>query len=272
MSTAYLMLAHRPPYHLATLAAQQPQARFYLHYDVKSPFADLYFLRGLHNVKILNNRINIHWGGFSMIEATLVLMQAALADSRNQYFHLISGDCLPLQSPEHMTNIMQQTGAGCLFLTCHVELRLRYRVRFNVPHADSNWQRSLLGKLLTKVAQIADSILPSQIVPYSGSQWFSADRVALQLLFNESLGDRVSQFERKLCPDEHFFQHIAQKHQSSLHWVNQNHRYIQFAGHANHPDFLTLAQVQAACRQDFWFARKVRPEIAVAFWADKIAC
>ena len=159
MSTAHLLLCHTPPHHLPLMAQRAPQHHFYVHYDAKSDAGGIAFLHGLPNVSVLPQRIDVRWGGFSMIEATLALMQAALAQPQHQYFHLMSGDCLPLQTPETIERQMAAAGAGCLFLTCENVPRLRYRVRFSLPHADTSWQRSLTGKCLTKAASVPDRVL-----------------------------------------------------------------------------------------------------------------
>ena len=245
MSTAHLLLCHTPPHHLPLMAQRAPQHHFYVHYDAKSDAGGIAFLNGLPNVSVLPQRIDVRWGGFSMIEATLALMQAALAQPQHQYFHLMSGDCLPLQTPETIERQMAAAGAGCLFLTCENVPRLRYRVRFSLPHADTSWQRSLIGKCLTKAAQCADRLLPSRQTAWAGSQWFSADRAAVQLLL-DAAADMRPFFQRKLCPDEHFFQFIAQRHAAQLALHNDNRRCIRFAHGANHPDWQTLPQVQAA--------------------------
>lgn len=267
MSTAHLLLCHTPPHHLPLMAQRAPQHHFYVHYDAKSDAGGIAFLNGLPNVSVLPQRIDVRWGGFSMIEATLALMQAALAQPQHQYFHLMSGDCLPLQTPETIERQMAAAGAGCLFLSCENVPRLRYRVRFSLPHADTSWQCSLTGKCLTKAAQCADRLLPSRQTAWAGSQWFSADRAALQLLL-DAAADMRPFFRHKLCPDEHFFQFIAQRHAAQLRLHNDNRRCIRFAHGANHPDWQTLPQVQAAFEQGFWFVRKVRPDVMQAFWAQ----
>lgn len=257
MSQAYLILCHTPPYHIATLAKRHPNARFYVHYDAKSPINQLHFLQNLDNVSILRNRIDVHWGGFSMILATLNLFQAALSHQQNQYFHLMSGNCVPLISPEAMQQQCQKQPENSLWLESQNTPRLRYRTRFNAPHADTTWQRSLFGKGLTKGLQIADNILFSKEICLSGSQWFSASRITAQILFQEALSEPSDFFAKKLCPDEHFFQYIAAQQADKLNLIDKNHRFIRFQAGKNHPDELSLDDLWAAKNQGFWFARKV---------------
>ncbi len=265
MSHAFLILCHRVPRHIATLALQYPEHHYYIHYDAKLPINQLDCLQNYHNIHILNNRINIHWGDFSMILATLNLMQSALAHKDNRYFHLMSGDCVPLLSPDALTAQMAQFPEKSVFLQCQNVPRLRHRARFNAPHADTRWQRSLIGKILTKIIQLADYLIPSEQIGWQGSQWFSADRPALQILFNESLAEPADYFAKKLVPDEHFFQYIVKMLPEQFNLVENNHRFIRFNHHANHPDFLNLDELWQARRDGYWFARKATPETLARF-------
>ena len=182
MSSAFLILCHRPPLYWLRLAERHPEIRLLLHYDAK---ADIGALPPLPpNARLLPQRVNIRWAGFSMVEATLHLMRAALADADIRFVHLVSGNCMLLNTPEQIECEFAALPRGSLLLECHAEPRLRYRVRFNTPHADTAWQRRLPGKLLTKAFQAADKILPAAQTAYAGSQWFSADRAALAALLN----------------------------------------------------------------------------------------
>lgn len=265
MSHAYLILCHTPPHHIATLATRHPEHHYYIHYDLKSPIIKLDFLKDLANVHILSNRVAVNWGGFSMILATLNLFQAALSRTDNRYFHLMSGDCVPLVSPDVMTIEFAKNGDNTLFLQCENVPRLRHRVRFYAPHADTSWQRSLFGKILTKIIQLADKILPNQQIGWQGAQWFSADRMALQTLFDESLGEPSDYFAKKLVPDEHFFQYIAKTQPEKFNLINDNHRFVRIPEGGNHADFLSLDELWAARKNGAWFARKVSPEHMARF-------
>lgn len=61
MSSALMLLCHRPPHYAAALAQRYPQLRVYVHYDAKSDVAELASLRRLANVHVLAERTHIHW-------------------------------------------------------------------------------------------------------------------------------------------------------------------------------------------------------------------
>ena len=97
MSSAFLILCHRPPLYWLRLAERHPEIRLLLHYDVK---ADIGALSPLPpNARLIPQRVNIRWAGFSMVEATLHLMRAALADVGIRFVHLVSGNCVLLHAP-----------------------------------------------------------------------------------------------------------------------------------------------------------------------------
>lgn len=270
MSHAYLMLCHQAPRHLLTWATRQPEARFYVHYDAKSALDDLAFLRSLANVVILPHRLPIFWGGFNMVAATLNLFQAALMQPENRFFHLISGDCVPLKSTDELDNCFAKLPENALLMESVHTPRLRYRTRFDAPHANTVWQRSLLGKIITKTLQLSDKLLPSKAQCLSGSQWFSATRPAMQvLLSSHNLDEACQHFAKKLCPDEHFFQYLAAKQPEKIQLIHNNQRFIRFQAGNNHPDLLSLDELWQAQEQDFWFARKASPEILAQFFAGQ---
>lgn len=255
MSQALLMLAHKPPFHLAKLATLYPEANFYLHYDAKADIKELQFLRAYPNVFIVPERINIHWAGFSMIQATLILFQAALNHSQNQFFHLISGDCALLQSIYTLEQATNRLPENTILIETNIQPQLNYRPRFSAWHADTKYQRRLIGKIFTKALKYTDKLFPTSTTYFSGSQWFSGSRYAINLLLENS-PEWTNFFSKKLCPDEHFFQTIAKQHQDKLNIINNNQRYIEFSTNTNHPKWLSFEQLQQAQQQGLWFARK----------------
>tara|TARA_B110000444_G_scaffold75747_1_gene71362 strand:+ start:1575 stop:2348 length:774 start_codon:yes stop_codon:yes gene_type:complete len=56
----------------------------------------------------IKNRVETGWGHFSLIEATIELMKAALEDNDNEYFTLISDSHLPLYSLDETTKRIEK--------------------------------------------------------------------------------------------------------------------------------------------------------------------
>ena len=272
MSHAFLILCHRPPRYWLRLAQSAPESRFYLHYDAKADWTEARELAAdCSNVRFTDRRIDVRWAGFSMVAATLELLRCALAESGNEWFHLLSGNCVLLVKLQELATQCAALPPETLLLESAPSRRLNYRVRFDTPHADRTWQRSLRGKILTKYFQAADRLLPCHEPAAAGSQWFSAGRAAAQMLLTAADDGAQDFFRRKLCPDEHFFQYLAAAPalQSQLNHIRDNHRYIRFTGSGNHPVLLDVPQLRQAAAAGSWFARKVDDETALAFWREQ---
>lgn len=271
MKTAILILCHETPHYWIAQAKANSQCNFYIHYDLRSNIADLTESAQLPNVHILQQRSLIHWAGYSMIEATLNLMHEAIKDPENSYFHLVSGSCVALHPLTNIHRQCQNLPENSLFLNKQNIPRLRYRLRFNTPHANTTWQRSIVGKLLTKYYQLLDFILPSTQQTPSGSQWFSANRTAIQKLLKAADSQTQQFFRHKLCPDEHFFQYLLEKlPENTLQHHNNNRRFIVFSGKKNHPETLELQQLQTLYeKSESWFARKVQTNDALTLFQNK---
>jgi hypothetical protein len=112
MKIAFLILAHSDLDQLKRLCVKLVDyGHLYIHIDKKtdkdfvrllSLYIDSIGLSG--NVKIINNRVNVAWGGFSQVMALKNLMEVALDEKEPRYdrFFVISGLCYPLFSPPKM--------------------------------------------------------------------------------------------------------------------------------------------------------------------------
>ncbi len=105
MSTqTYLILAHTDPAHLARLVRRLgPQAHYVVHVDRKARLADFETaLKGLE-VAFTPQRMDIRWGGWSMVEASQQLIRTACSQGFHEdssHFVLLSGACYPIK-PVH---------------------------------------------------------------------------------------------------------------------------------------------------------------------------
>lgn len=268
---ALLIQAHQDISYFIKLAKIQPNVNFYVHMDAKSDYFPDAETAQLANVFLLKDRITVRWGGFSQIEATLKLFETAFANEDNAYFHLLSGEDVVLQPFEVIEKQWQQRFDFQAMMTCERAPQYAYRFIMDSPHADSNWQRQLTGKIITKLQQGVAKIKPYHSPIYFGSQWFSVTRADWEKIvpFTDEYSDF---FRHKLVPDEHFFQTlITEKLTNQIRLSNDNRRQIIFdknVNNGNSPIYLDLFKLERAKFDGYWFARKVKKDVALTWLGE----
>ena len=98
MSQAILILAHKDAdfvYKLSKFLKQK--FNVYVHFDTKFSLSRETKEKFDEANIFVCQKINVHWGAFSIIEATFVLMKEALKNKDNTFFHLISGQDFPVK-------------------------------------------------------------------------------------------------------------------------------------------------------------------------------
>ena len=268
---ALLIQAHQDISYFIKLAKIQPNINFYVHMDAKSDYFPDAETAQLANVFLLKDRITVRWGGFSQIEATLKLFETAFANEDNAYFHLLSGEDVVLQPFEVIEKQWQQRFDFQAMMTCEIAPQYAYRFIMDSPHADSNWQRQLTGKIITKLQQGVAKIKTYHSPIYFGSQWFSVMREDWEKIvpFTDEYSDF---FRHKLVPDEHFFQTlITEKLTNQIRLSNDNRRQIIFdknVNNGNSPIYLDLLKLERAKFDGYWFARKVKKDMALTWLGE----
>lgn len=102
MKIAYLLLCHIDPEHIARLAnklTNDTMDEVFVHVDGKSniePFSEV--LKGNTQVHVLEDRVDIYWGGYSSVEATIKLFRAALSSGEFDRFVILQGLDYPIKS------------------------------------------------------------------------------------------------------------------------------------------------------------------------------
>ena len=268
---ALLIQAHQDISYFIKLAKIQPNVNFYVHMDAKSDYFPDAETAQLANVFLLKDRITVRWGGFSQIEATLKLFETAFANEDNAYFHLLSGEDVVLQPFEVIEKQWQHQFGFQAMMSCEIAPQYAYRFIMDSPHADSNWQRQLTGKIITKLQQGVAKVKPYHSAIYFGSQWFSVTRADWEKIvpFTDEYSDF---FRHKLVPDEHFFQTlITEKLTNQIRLSNDNRRQIIFdknVNNGNSPIYLDLFKLERAKFDGYWFARKVKKDVALTWLGE----
>ena len=108
----YLILAYNDPKHLYRLVSRlNDRADFYIHIDKKSniePFKKI--VKDFPNVILIENRVKVYWGGFSIVQAELNLIEAAL-NKKEPYFRyvLLSGADYPIKTTKEIYHFFEKS-------------------------------------------------------------------------------------------------------------------------------------------------------------------
>jgi Core-2/I-Branching enzyme len=229
----YLILAHTAPTLLARLvnALDDSSVRFIIHVDAKADVDNFTYCLGTReNVRFLENRIDVLWGGYSMVEATLRLMEEASRDSPEfKYAVLLSGVHYPIKSNEYIREFFHKSSDEYLQFakTCEVGCEHKtdafclYDYKLFNPRTvffRNKWV-NMLAKIPGKsvdilfsriVSTVYKRKLPGGVIPYTGSNWWALTNPCVRYILEyvKENPRYISFFRLSRQPDEAFFHTI----------------------------------------------------------------
>ncbi len=221
MKIAYCILAHENKEHLKRLVAslrshENPEAHFFLHIDKKSSLrVTAEELPDVEHVPA----VEVHWGGFSMVDAALNLFQAAMEKGPFDYYVLISGVDYPIRSNAFINNFFAKN-VGANFMNV-VKMpgngKTMDRVQFPyIQGADrTKGFVAFTKKVINKVVRVLNirNSLPAEyknIQFYGGSSWvtYSHEGLRYTLEYAKANPKFNAFFRHTKHPDEMYFQTI----------------------------------------------------------------
>ena len=106
---AFLILAHSDPHMLGRLCrALGTDDDIFIHVDRKTPNC-VFTVPLAPNARIIQPRITVHWADVSVVHATLLLIERALASQDDyQRLVLLSGSCYPIKPVEQLRRYFVQ--------------------------------------------------------------------------------------------------------------------------------------------------------------------
>lgn len=118
MKTAFLILAHKNPEQILRLVKSLNHHDFdiFIHISKSGKISekDIERINKKQNVAVIDQHIDIVLFDFSMVEAEMALIKAALDYSRNKgyeynYMQLLSGQCYPIKSLSHIHEVYERS-------------------------------------------------------------------------------------------------------------------------------------------------------------------
>lgn len=211
MKICYLILAHNNFRHLDRLikALTDEGSSFYIHIDKKS---EEVYTSSSGNIHVIPERVDINWGGFSMIEATLALLNYGTTHSPDaDYYILISGVDYPIRSKEFLSDLLEKGKEYIDIAPVPVPYKPIERYEYYYLDYDrrnlKHYNPKFLAEVLLKKFKIKRKA-PFKI--YAGTQWFALTQGCVQYILETINKDRryIDFFRHTLVPDEAFFQTI----------------------------------------------------------------
>lgn len=220
------------------------------------------------NVTFAKKRIKCGWGEWSLVQASLYAVEAAVvAFPRATHFYMLSGDCMAIKTAEYTHRFLDDH--DCDFIesfdffesdwikTGIKEERLIYRHWFNERtqkqrfYTSMEWQQRLGLK----------RNIPDDIQVMIGSQWWCLRRRTIEWIldFTKKRKDVMRFFRTTWIPDETFFQTLVS------HLVPENEiqrrtlTFLMFSDYGMPVTFYN-DHYNLLLSQDFLFARKISPE------------
>jgi Core-2/I-Branching enzyme/F5/8 type C domain len=225
---AVLILAHKSPELLGRLVKRLESygAQCFIHVDAKVDIRPFQAACSAANPIFIEPRTEVTWGGFSIVEATISLLSAALLDSRFTYFVLISGDTYPVKPREQFRHLVtrpfDQIGAVVVPPTSETFKRISWTyfpntlIPFTPDAENSPAVRARMTEAIS--AQIKRTFEMKQKGfrwRYSkGGQWWSLTRETAQKCMDliKSESELIEWFTYSVVPDEAFFQTILENY------------------------------------------------------------
>ncbi|MBM5571027.1 MULTISPECIES: beta-1,6-N-acetylglucosaminyltransferase [Deefgea] len=264
---AYFILAHAQAEQLARLVTQlsTPNAHFYIHIDANTSDETFAAIQNaIHNTNSKSTFITrqpCRWGGFSLVAASLRLIQTALRDGFD-WGVLLSGQDYPIHSNEYIGHFLStEQSLGLIDIKSAAEFDVAYRYR--AWHFESlNGKAS--GKALQKIQRWGNAIgikrsLPTPLTAiYAGSQWWMLSEQACTTLIDwlERHPHVIDFFKRTLVPDEMFFQTVLMHTDLAPQLKPTAMRYLEWSAGAWSPKTFAPDEIAALGKRPELFARK----------------
>lgn len=215
MKHAYLILAHHEFELLQTLIDCLDDARndIYVHIDRK--VKTLPELRvGKAKLVILDQRVDIRWADYSMVEAEYALFKEAQMHGPYAYYHLLSGVDLPLKSQDYIHRFFEENqgkefvGYTLTEMTPEISRRMQRWHIFPKHFSRKRNIYSAFRSIFLRCQELLGIKRNRQIVFTKGSQWVSITEQMVQYFISqEALAQKT--FSHTFVPDESVMQTLC---------------------------------------------------------------
>lgn len=271
---AFILLCHKDPDAIIRQATQLTAAGdcLAIHFDARAPqaaFDKMQAALGANpSVTFAKKRIKCGWGEWSLVQATLNAVEAAVdAFPQASHFYMVSGDCMPVKSADYLHDFLDRDDVDYVesfdyfesdwIKTGFREERLIYRHWFN--ERTQKWLFYTSFNLQRRFNITRD--VPADIQMMIGSQWWCLRRRTIEALleFVAKRRDVMKFFKTTWIPDETFFQTLVRHLVPGKEIKTRTLTFLMFTDYGMPVTFYN-DHYDLLLGQDALFARKISPE------------
>lgn len=196
----------------------------------------------INNINYVSE-VRVHWGGWSVARAQLVLMKWAIANPNISYLHVISGQDWPCQNIDDIYHFYEHNKK--IYMTYELSRSIKKSAQSLILwqqyyfNYDQFPRRTFIGKLYHHFLLLSETILRVnkfkrlniELEIYDGANWVDIPRDAavFALKYLEQKSNLRRMFETGFCSDEFWLQTIlVNQPQFKARIVNDNHRYVKW--------------------------------------------
>lgn len=218
---AYLILAHKDDYTFRSLLKLIDDQRntIFIHMDCKnSTYNPEEVIKYVRTKVIHVKRLNVKWGGYSLIKAELMLLQTAVKYKHFQYYHLLSAEDLPIKSQDEIHSFFDDASKK-QYEFVHFDSndgeKYRDRIYYYYLYTDLvGRNRNIVSKILRNLQFILLNVqkrlkvkrnIDFQIM--KGAEWFSITNEFAEYIIERKTWIK-KKFNYTFCGDEIFIQTI----------------------------------------------------------------
>lgn len=228
MKHAYLIMCHNNFYNLRKLLLllDNENNDIFLHIDKKVKNLSQEELK--KNIKksrlFCISEFNISWGGYSIVECEIRLIELALQNGNYDYIHLLSGSDLPLKNQFQIHEFFKQNKGKEFIQYIPDHLVNKYTIihdRIKYYHFLQEFKNASKFKIVNVFNKAINKIiiLFQKLIKFDryndsnenikfGSQWFSITSDLAKYIINKKQWIYKT-FKFTCCPDEMFIQMVA---------------------------------------------------------------
>jgi hypothetical protein len=271
---AFILLCHKDPDAIIEQSERLTATGDYvaIHFDARAK-PDHYAvltaaLKDNPGVVFADKRIKCGWGEWSLVQATLNAVEAAVAAfPKASHFYMLSGDCMSIKSASYAHSYLDKKDVDYIesydffasdwIKTGFKRERLIYRHWFN----ERKHKTLFYGMFQLQKRLKIERAIPEDIQIMIGSQWWCLRRRTVEALlqFCRDRPDVMKFFKTTWIPDETFFQTVVRHLVADKEIKTRTLTFLMFSDYGMPVTFYN-DHYELLLNQDFLFARKISPQ------------